>query len=70
MDAPYVKEILPSGPGGAPDRFVVPADGRENPRLIVSHAILDAFNGLEIACSETSAKRRREMKSMRKLLAS
>jgi len=49
--------------------YVVPADDKENARLIVSQAILDAFNGLEMAYPRTSAKRRRELQSIRKLLA-
>jgi PPK2 family polyphosphate:nucleotide phosphotransferase len=49
--------------------YVVPADDKENARLIVSQVILDAFNELEMAYPKTTAKRRRELKSIRKLLA-
>ncbi len=49
--------------------YVVPADDKENARLIVSQVIVDAFNALEMAYPETTAKRRRELKSIRKLLA-
>lgn len=49
--------------------YVVPADDKENARLIVSQAILDAFNELDMAYPRTSAKRRRELQSIRKLLA-
>jgi len=49
--------------------YVVPADDKENARLIVSQIILDALNELEMAYPRTTAKRRRELKSIRKLLA-
>ena len=49
--------------------YVVPADDKENARLIVSQIILDAFNELELAYPRTTAKRRRELASIRKLLA-
>ena len=48
--------------------YVVPADDKENARLIVSQIVLDAFNDLKMAYPETTAKRRRELKSIRKLL--
>jgi PPK2 family polyphosphate:nucleotide phosphotransferase len=47
---------------------VVPADDKENARLIVSQIILDALNELKMAYPKTTAKRRRELKSIRKLL--
>jgi PPK2 family polyphosphate:nucleotide phosphotransferase len=49
--------------------YVVPADDKENARLIVSQIILDALNGLKMAYPKTTAKRRRELNSIRKLLA-
>jgi PPK2 family polyphosphate:nucleotide phosphotransferase len=49
--------------------YVVPADDKENARLIVSQIILDALNGLKMAYPKTSAKRQRELKSIRKRLA-
>ena len=49
--------------------FVVPADDKENARLIVSRIVLDAFDELKMAYPKTTAKRRRELKSIRKLLA-
>ena len=49
--------------------YVVPADDKENARLIVSQIILDALNGLKMAYPKTAAKRRQELKSFRKLLA-
>ena len=49
--------------------YVVPADDKENARLIVSRIVLDAFNGLDMAYPRTTAKRRRELMSIRKSLA-
>jgi PPK2 family polyphosphate:nucleotide phosphotransferase len=48
--------------------YVVPADDKENARLIVSQIVLDALDGLKMAYPRTTAKRRRELKSIRKLL--
>jgi PPK2 family polyphosphate:nucleotide phosphotransferase len=48
--------------------FVVPADDKENARLIVSRIILDALNGLKMAYPKTTSRRRRELKSIRKEL--
>jgi PPK2 family polyphosphate:nucleotide phosphotransferase len=49
--------------------FVVPADDKENARLIVSAIILDAFKALKMTFPRTSAKRREELKAVRKSLA-
>jgi len=49
--------------------YVVPADDKENARLIVSQIVLDALNELKMAYPKTTAKRRAELKSIRKLLA-
>jgi PPK2 family polyphosphate:nucleotide phosphotransferase len=48
--------------------YVVPADDKENARLIVSQIILDAFNELKMAYPRTTAKRRRELEFIRKRL--
>lgn len=48
--------------------YVVPADDKENARLIVSQIILDTLNGLGMAYPKSSAKRRQELKAIRKLL--
>ena len=48
--------------------YVVPADDKENARLIVSQIVLDTLNDLKMAYPKTTAKRRRELKSIRKLL--
>jgi len=42
--------------------------GRENARLIVSQIVLDGLNELKMAYPKTTAKRRRELESIRKLL--
>jgi len=49
--------------------YVVPADDKKNARLIVSQIVLDALNELELEYPKTTAKRRRELKSIRRLLA-
>jgi PPK2 family polyphosphate:nucleotide phosphotransferase len=49
--------------------YVVPADDKENARLIISQIILDVFNGLKMAYPKPSADRRKELKSIRKRLA-
>jgi PPK2 family polyphosphate:nucleotide phosphotransferase len=48
--------------------YVVPADDKENARLIVSQIVLDALGELKMAYPKTTAKRRLELKSIRKLL--
>ena len=49
--------------------YVVPADDKENARLAVSQIVLDAFHEMKMAYPKTTAKRERELKSIRKLLA-
>jgi PPK2 family polyphosphate:nucleotide phosphotransferase len=49
--------------------YVVPADDKENTRLIVSQIVLDTFEELKMTYPKTSAKRRRELLSIRKQLA-
>ncbi len=48
--------------------YVVPADDKENARLIVSAIVLDAFKDLKMAYPKTTAKRRQELESIRKQL--
>jgi polyphosphate kinase 2 (PPK2 family) len=48
--------------------YVVPADDKENARLIVSQIILDTLNGLEMTYPELSAERRKELRSIRERL--
>jgi PPK2 family polyphosphate:nucleotide phosphotransferase len=49
--------------------YVVPADDKENARLIVSRIVLDTLEGLKMTYPKTSTKRRRELQSIRKQLA-
>jgi PPK2 family polyphosphate:nucleotide phosphotransferase len=49
--------------------YVVPADDKENARLIVSQIVLDALGDLGMLYPRTTAKRRRELKAIGKLLA-
>jgi PPK2 family polyphosphate:nucleotide phosphotransferase len=48
--------------------YVVPADDKENARLIVSQIILDTLNAIKMAYPKTTPKRRRELESIRKQL--
>jgi PPK2 family polyphosphate:nucleotide phosphotransferase len=48
--------------------FVVPADDKENARLVVSQIVLDTLGELKMAYPKTTAKRLLELKSIRKLL--
>jgi PPK2 family polyphosphate:nucleotide phosphotransferase len=48
--------------------YVVPADDKENARLIVSQIVLDSLHELKMAYPKTTAKRQRELESIRKLL--
>jgi PPK2 family polyphosphate:nucleotide phosphotransferase len=48
--------------------YVVPADDKENARLIVSRIVLDTFEGLKMTYPKSNAKRRRELQSFRKQL--
>jgi hypothetical protein len=48
--------------------YVVPADDKENARLIVSRIVLDTLDELGMRYPKTSTARRRELLSMRKHL--
>lgn len=48
--------------------FVVPADDKDDARLIVSQIVLDMFNELKMTYPKTTPKRRRELKFIRKRL--
>jgi PPK2 family polyphosphate:nucleotide phosphotransferase len=48
--------------------YVVPADDKENARLIVSQIVLDTFNEVKMSYPKPTAERLRELKSIRKLL--
>jgi PPK2 family polyphosphate:nucleotide phosphotransferase len=49
--------------------YVVPADDKENARLIVSQIVLDALGRLKMAYPKTTEKRRLELRTIKKLLA-
>jgi PPK2 family polyphosphate:nucleotide phosphotransferase len=49
--------------------YVVPADDKENARLIVSQIVLETLEGLQMTYPKSSAKRRQELQSIRKQLA-
>ena len=48
--------------------YAVPADDKENARLIVSKIILDTYKGLKISYPKTTPKRREELLAIRKQL--
>ena len=48
--------------------FIVPADDKENARLIVSQILLDTFESLDLHYPRTSAKRETELKAIREEL--
>jgi PPK2 family polyphosphate:nucleotide phosphotransferase len=49
--------------------YVVPADDKENARLIVSQIVLDTFDKLKMSYPKTSAERLQELELIRKQLA-
>jgi PPK2 family polyphosphate:nucleotide phosphotransferase len=48
--------------------YIVPADDKENARLIVSEILLDVFDGLQMSYPKSTPKRRRELESIRRTL--
>jgi PPK2 family polyphosphate:nucleotide phosphotransferase len=48
--------------------YVVPADDKENARLIVSRIVLDSLEGLKMAYPKTTAKRRAQLTLIRRSL--
>ena len=49
--------------------YVVPADGKESARLIVSQIVLDTFAAMKMSYPVVTPARRRELQSIRKRLA-
>jgi len=49
--------------------YVVPADDKENARLIVSRIIINTLEGLKMTYPKTTAKRRKDLLSIRKRLS-
>jgi PPK2 family polyphosphate:nucleotide phosphotransferase len=48
--------------------YVVPADDKENARLIVSHIVLDTLDDLKMSYPKTTEERRKELLEVRKSL--
>jgi polyphosphate kinase 2 (PPK2 family) len=48
--------------------YVIPADDKENARLIVSQVVVDALKSLGLKYPKTSGGRREELKNIRKKL--
>jgi PPK2 family polyphosphate:nucleotide phosphotransferase len=48
--------------------YVVPADDKDNARLMVSQIVLDALADLKMAYPKTAPKRKKELESIRQLL--
>ena len=48
--------------------YVIPADDKENARLIISRIVVDALKSLEMTFPRSGAKRRRELQLIRKKL--
>ena len=48
--------------------YIVPADDKENARLIVSQIVLDTLGGLNMAYPKTTVERHKELLSIRKQL--
>jgi len=50
--------------------YVIPADDKENARLIISQVILDTFRSLKLAYPQPGAEHLKELRAIRKQLAS
>ncbi len=48
--------------------YVVPADDKENARLIISQIVVEALRDMKLSYPETTVERRRELKAIRKEL--
>jgi hypothetical protein len=67
MDA-YGECIGGTGTKHAP-WYIVPADDKENARLIVSQVIVDLLKGLDLGYPKVGRAQRRELLSIRRTLA-
>ncbi len=65
--AAYEECLSATSTGHAP-WFVIPADDKENARLIISQAILDTMKSLKMCYPETNKARRKELLAIRKQL--
>lgn len=48
--------------------YVVPADDKDNARIIVSQIVVDTLKSLKLSYPKTSLKRKQELGAIRKLL--
>ena len=48
--------------------YIVPADDKDNARLIVSHVVIDTLEGLKMAYPVVGPARKRELHAIRKVL--
>jgi PPK2 family polyphosphate:nucleotide phosphotransferase len=63
------EECLSATSTSAAPWYVVPADDKENARLIVSRIVLDSLEGLKMSYPKTGAKRQQELQTIRRRLA-
>ena len=63
----YEECLSATSTGDAP-WYVVPADDKENARLIVSQIVLDTLDELKMSYPKTGTKRRQELQAIRKRL--
>ena len=63
----YEKCLSATSTGDCP-WYVVPADDKENARLIISQIVLDTLEGLNMSYPKTSPERRRELLAIREQL--
>ncbi|OOG58712.1 ADP-polyphosphate phosphotransferase [Polaromonas sp. C04] len=63
------EECLGATSTSAAPWYVVPADDKENARLIISRIVLDTLDGLKLTYPKTSTERRQELLAIRKRLA-
>lgn len=49
--------------------YVIPADDKENARLIISAVLVDTLKSLKMSCPEPSDERRKQLQTYRELLA-
>jgi hypothetical protein len=63
------EECLEATSTGHAPWYAVPADDKQNARLIVSAIVLDALKELKMAYPKTTAKHRAELESIRRQLA-
>ena len=63
------EECLGATSTGHSPWYVVPADDKENARLIVSQIVLETLENLKMSYPEVSAERRKELLAIRKQLA-